>query len=187
VAGLARRLVGIVPSWLEIGWWGLVAPRVGEREPLVVHQAVVLSERGVLLAVRDALRGWELPGGGALPGETGEQAVAREVLEETGVRVAVEGRVADYVRSGFRPHTARIWRCRALGGQPRPSPETPRVTWFDPRALPDTLFPWFRGPIADALDAAPEARLRREHQGLAAVWAGMWIDLRMRLSDDRAR
>jgi 8-oxo-dGTP pyrophosphatase MutT (NUDIX family) len=180
VAGLLARLAAIPPTWAAIAFAGLVAPRVA-RGTLVVHQGVVLSPRGVLLAVRGDLRGWELPGGNAHPGEAGAEAVRREVLEETGVEVAVEAHVGDFVRSGFRPHVARIWRCRAQGGRERPGAETLRVAWFDPAALPDTLFPWYREPIAEALARRPAPVQRRDRLGLAAVLAGMRIDLRMRL------
>lgn len=186
MAGLARRLAAVAPSYARIAWWGLVSPHVGERSPLVVHQAVALGSAGLLLAVRDELRGWELPGGAALPGESGEAAVFREVLEETGVEIVVEGVAAEYVRTGFRPHTARIYRCRATGGAPRPSDETPRVRWFPLDALPSTLFPWYRGPIADALAPAAGPVVRRERQGLREILAGMAIDLRMRWSGDDA-
>lgn len=178
--GLARRLVGILTSYARIAWWGLFAPRIGARRPLWVHQGVVLGERGVLLGVRCDLRGWELPGGAARDGESGEEAVRREIFEETGLRVAVDRRVGDYVRTGFRPHTARVYACRPLAGELRASDETLAVRWFDPERLPDTLFPWYRGPIADALRSDGAPVLRREHQGLAAVLRGMAIDLRMR-------
>ncbi len=189
MASLAKRLAAVLPSYARIAWWGLVAPRMRERAPFVVHQGFVYGPKGVLLCVRADLRGWELPGGGADPGESGEAAVAREVLEETGVAVSVEGLAAEYVRTGFRPHTARIYRCHptTTAGAPRTSAETPRVRWFPLDELPSTLFPWFRGPIADALAGAPEPVTRWEHQGARAVLAGMAIDLRMRLSDDRAR
>jgi 8-oxo-dGTP pyrophosphatase MutT (NUDIX family) len=179
---LARRLALLVPSYARLAWWGLAAPRIAENEPLVVHQAAVFGDEGVLLALRAELRGWELPGGNALPGEDGDHAVVREVREETGIEARVEACVAEYVRSGFRPHTARIYRCTAVGGHLRPSAETPRVGWFDPRHPPATLFPWFRGPLADALDSPPTPRLRHERQGLGAILAGMAIDLRTRLS-----
>jgi len=166
-------------GWLRIAWWGLVAP-LREVEPLIVHQAVVLGPEGVLLAVRGEPRGWELPGGGAHPGESGEAAVCREVLEETGVTVQVEQRVAKYMRSGFRPHVAHIYRCRYESGTASPSHETPRVAWFPPDALPATLFPWYRGPLRDGLKPAGSVVVRRERQGLRSVLAGAWIDLRMR-------
>ena len=187
MAGLASRLAGVLPSYAKIAWWGAVRPHLHPRDPaIVVHQAVILSERGVLLTVRSDLRGWELPGGHAAPGETGEQALCREVLEETGVKVAVQRLVGDYERTGFLPHTARVYRCRPVGGAPRPSRETPVVRWFSPEAPPDTLFPWYRGPLADALADLPEPVTRRERQGFGAVLAGMRIDLRMRFTSDRA-
>lgn len=177
----ARDLLGALPSYARIAWWGLVAPRLSERGELVVHQGVVLGPAGVLLSERAELRGWELPGGEALPGESGEQAVAREVLEETGVEVRVEGLSGEYLRSGFRPHRARVYRCRAVAGTPRPSDETPRVAWFDPARPPAALFPWSRAPLADALAGAASPPTRAEHQGVATVWAALAIDLRARL------
>jgi 8-oxo-dGTP diphosphatase len=186
VAGLVGRLAEIVPNHLAIAWWGLVKPRVWERSPLVVVQGVVLDGGRVLLGIRSDLHGWELPGGSPAAGEREEAALCREICEETGIEVAVERRVGDYVRTGFRPHTARVFLCRAIGGALRPSAETSGVRWFPIGQIPDTLFPWYRAPLEDALADLPEPVERREHQGRAAVWAGMKIDLRMRLSDDRA-
>jgi ADP-ribose pyrophosphatase YjhB (NUDIX family) len=183
---LAGRLLRALPVYARTAWWGLLAPRLRERAPLVVHQGVVVREGRVLLAVRSDLCGWELPGGNANPGESGEAALAREILEETGIEVEVEGLVGEYERSGFRPHTARVYRCRARGGDPRPSRETPLVRWFGLDAVPDTLFPWYRRPLADALAGLPEPVRRRERWGLAAIAAALWIDLRMRASDHRA-
>jgi 8-oxo-dGTP pyrophosphatase MutT (NUDIX family) len=179
------RLARVLPQYGRIAWWGLVSPR-SEAGPLVVYQAAIFGERGVLLAVRADLRGWELPGGHSQPGEAGEVAVVREALEETGLEIELDGPVGDYVRTGFRPHRARVYRAHVVGGTLRPSSETPRVAWFDPHALPTTLFPWFRSPIEDALLQGPPVE-RHEHQGLAAIAAGMRIDLRMRWSHDRAR
>lgn len=182
--GLLGRLAAIPPTWARIAWFGLVAPRVSERGPLVVNQGVVLSERGVLLAVRSDLRGWELPGGNAHPGESDEAALRRELHEETGIRVEVQAHVGDWVRSGFRPHVARVWRCRPVGGALATSEETLRVAWFDPAAPPATLFPWYREPLAQALRPDAGAVVRHERLGLGAVLAGMRIDLRMRVRDE---
>ncbi len=187
MAGLASRLAAVLPSYAKIAWWGALRPRLQPGDPVpLVHQAVILSERGVLLSVRCDLRGWELPGGHAGRGESGEAALRREVLEETGIEVVVERLVGEYVRRGVLPHTARVYRCRPVGGALRTSIETPVVKWFAPDAPPNTLFPWYRGPLADALADHPEPVTRHESQGLGAVLAGAWIDLRMRLSSDRA-
>jgi 8-oxo-dGTP pyrophosphatase MutT (NUDIX family) len=187
VPGLARRLAGILPNYAKIAWFGLVSPRL--EGPLTVHQGVILGERdplAVLLTVRHDLRGWELPGGHASGDESGEAAVCREILEETGVEVRVARVVGEYVRTGFRPHTARVYLCHPIGGQERPSGETPVVRWFPVDAVPDTLLPWYRGPLADAL-AGGDAPVRRdEHWGLRDILAGIQIDLRMRLTNHRA-
>jgi 8-oxo-dGTP diphosphatase len=180
-----RRLGLLLPSYARIVWWGVIAPRVRRQGPLVVLQAVIVQQGRVLLTVRADLQGWELPGGNLEPGETEEECVSREVREETGLEVEVVRHVGDYTRTGLLPHVARVYCCRVAGGEPRPSAETPRVRWFPVGSLPGTLLPWYREPVADALaDGAPVQR--REHQGLRAVLAGAWIDLRMRLSDHEA-
>ena len=182
-----RGLKGLLRVYAKTAWWGLVSPRVEESEPLLVHQSVVLREDGcVLLAVRSDIQGWELPGGNPDPGETGEATLAREVLEETGIQVEVERHVGDYVRTGFRPHTARVWQCRPIGGELRPSIETPIVEWFPADAVPTTLLPWYREPLADALARHAEPVERRETWGVAAIAKAIAIDLRMRASGHRA-
>lgn len=183
---LAREVVDAAATYLEIAWWGLVSPRLSERVPLTVVQGVVRSKCGILLAVRTDLRGWELPGGTVESGEQTEETLRREILEETGLEIEIVAHVGDYVRSGFRPHTARVYRCDVGGGVLRTSSETRRLRWFDPEALPDTLFPWYRQPIEDALAEYPEVVERTERQGLASIVSAIRIDLRMRRSKDRA-
>ncbi len=175
--GRFGRLARLPVDYASLAWWGLIAPRVAEREALVVLQAVVCSEHGVLLALRRELQGWELPGGAARPGESDEEALRRELHEETGLEVRVESLSGVYVRTGFRPHTARVFRCRVSGGRLRPSEETPRVAWFPTGALPSTLLPWFRGPPLDATLKSSRPVERLEHQGLGAILAGLRIDL----------
>jgi len=203
---MAGRLVSLawtLPDHLRTALWGTLGHRLHPGSRRVV-QAVVLSSAGVLLCVRRELHGWELPGGHPAPGESEPDALAREVCEETGVRVVVEALVGEYRRSGFLPHVARVYRChpapdgpvrcgartdRAAPAPPplRASAETPRVAWWDPADLPATLLPWYRRPLEDGLRPAAQPVLRQEHQGLREIWAGLRIDLRMRLSDDRAR
>jgi ADP-ribose pyrophosphatase YjhB (NUDIX family) len=181
VAGLRRRLVlaaALAPHWLRTAWLGLVGARV--REPVEIVQGVVLRDGQVLLTLRRDLRGWELPGGNLLPGEAPEDATRREVLEETGVEVEVERLSGTYQRTGFLPHRARVYRCRALRGAPTPSDETPRVEWWPADALPEALLPWCRSPLEDALAGAERPVERREHQGLREILESARIDLRAR-------
>jgi 8-oxo-dGTP diphosphatase len=186
VAGRLLRLAGALPAYAQTALEGLAPRGLGGAGAVSVVQAVVRSERGVLLCVRRELRGWELPGGQVEPGEPEPVALQREVREETGLEVMAERLVGDYRRSGFRAHRARVFACRVVGGALRPSREAPHLAWFDPSALPGTIFPWFRTPLEDALRGGPHPVERHEHQGLAAILAGMRIDLRMRWLGDRA-
>jgi len=182
--GVARHLLGLLPAYTRIASEGLRAAPRG-RPPRIV-QAVIRGPEGVLLALRPDLRGWELPGGNARADESDTDALVREVREETGLIIAPERRVGTYRRTGFWPHVALVFTGRIEGGALRPSAETPQVAWFATDRLPATIFPWFLGPLEDALAEHDEPVERDEHQGVAAIWAGMRIDLRMRCSDDRA-
>ncbi len=108
------------------------------------------------------------------------QAVVREVREETGLDVEPTAHVGAWVRSGFRPHTAQVYRCRVLGGVEAPSYETPRLAWFDVDALPDGVFPWYHEPLSEALAGGDTPFEGEEIHGVTTIWQAMKIDLSMR-------
>ena len=152
----------------------------------MVLQGVILGEEGLLLDVRSDLWVWELPGGTQEAGEGPEDGLRREVREETGLEVVVDSFVGEYVRSGFRPHTANVYLCRPVGGSLQTSEENLDLRWFPEAKLPKTLFPWFLEPIRDARNEAKDPIRRVNSQGLADVLAAIRIDLRMRISDNRS-
>lgn len=177
-----KAIGGALASYARLAWWGLA---VGEREPLIVVQAVILDpSRGILLALRGDLCGWELPGGTREAGEADEAALERELREELGIEAHTVRFVGAWTRTGYRPHTARIYVCETADEPAARAPlgdETLAARWYPLGQLPDTLFPWYREPIAQALEPESVPVERSERNGLGAIWAGMRIDLRTRL------
>ncbi|MFF4448221.1 NUDIX domain-containing protein [Streptomyces sp. NPDC001502] len=79
---------------------------------------IVIEDGQILLLDQDTDgdRSWSLPGGKVEPGETLEEALRREMLEETGVEVEV-GRLL-YVCDVTRAHVVHItFEARRVGGQ----------------------------------------------------------------------
>jgi len=120
--------------------WGLRILQVltlGHLPPIVSVGAVVLQDDQVL-ALRRHDGKLALPGGVMRYGETCDAALRRELLEETGSEVAIEGLVGVY--SGpARGRNVRavviIYRCRWQGGHLRGSYEG-EPTWLPLGALP---------------------------------------------------
>jgi ADP-ribose pyrophosphatase YjhB (NUDIX family) len=117
--------------------------------PVVGVGAVVFVEagadRGVVLIKRryPPLAGeWSLPGGVVEVGETLEAAIAREVIEETGLVVEV-GAVVDVFdrimrddRDHVQYHFVLVdYRCRAIGGCLAPGSDVSEAIVADPSAL----------------------------------------------------
>lgn len=101
--------------------------------------AVIRDDRGRLLLIK---RGrppgaglWSLPGGRVEAGETDEQAVVREVREETGLRVSVGPLIGSVRRRGpdgpDGPVTYDIhdYAATVLGGNPVAGDDASAVDW----------------------------------------------------------
>jgi 8-oxo-dGTP diphosphatase len=100
----------------------------------VIVAAVIIVDGRVLAAERSAppeVAGrWEFPGGKVEPGETDAQALARECLEELGVRVAVGERVGPDVPLAHGRAVLRVFTVELLNGDMPEALEHTSMRWL---------------------------------------------------------
>jgi mutator protein MutT len=113
--------------------------------PIVGVGAVIVDDGKVVLVRRrhEPLKGhWSLPGGTVEVGETLEAALAREMLEETGLTVDV-GPVIEVFDRITRDDQRRVryhfvlidYLCWPAGGRLRAGSDVDEAIWADPAAL----------------------------------------------------
>jgi 8-oxo-dGTP diphosphatase len=160
--------------------------------PVSGAQAVVVDEVGrVLLQLRLWPAGWEPPGGHVGGSEDPVSTVVRETREETGLEIEVERLTGHYRFTGLRHSTDAVFRAHPVGGSLRRSREAWRLEWVAPDHLPNSLFPWYRARIADAVAPVASAPAERvQHVGLGAVGrhgVALLFDIGSSLSHPRSR
>ena len=102
--------------------------------------AVVIEQGHVLLC--QGYRGWSFPKGKIEPGETPEQTAVREVREETGIPIALDGNFAEVVPSA-KPgdtRTVTFFLGRSLEGMKQPvAEEVEYAAWVPVREALDLI------------------------------------------------
>lgn len=127
--------------------------------------AIVFDATGkkVLCTKREDLPVWVFPGGGIDLGETPEEAVVREIFEETGLIVAVERRIGHYLPYGVLfTDEVYLFECRVVSGTLTPSSETPEVGFYPLDKLPSPFFTLHRYWLQDALARYPVVLEQKE-------------------------
>ena len=129
------------------------------------------ERRALLLMQRSDNAHWGLPGGYVEPGESVHAAAAREVYEETGVRIEIARLVGIYsdpatmvieYPGGRRVHVVNLcFEARPVGaGAPTTPDEALATGYFDLGALPEPLVPIHRVRIEDAAAGETAVRVR---------------------------
>ena len=115
--------------------------------------AVIHDVHGrLLLQERSSSDGWSLPAGAVEPGERPEQAIRREVLEETGLVVTPKEIIGVFGGREFRyiypngdavEYTIVLYRCTAFGEASAPyDPETKSLRYFEMAEMPRLALPY---------------------------------------------
>jgi ADP-ribose pyrophosphatase YjhB (NUDIX family) len=106
--------------------------------------AILVGPDGRILLTRRAREPdaglWDLPGGFLEVDETPEQALRRELVEETGLEVTVGryvGAYSDVYGEGGDTTLTVAYECALAGGEERPEEgEIAEIGWFAPEELP---------------------------------------------------
>ncbi|AGC64542.1 MULTISPECIES: NUDIX hydrolase [Mycobacterium] len=126
---------------------------------------VVRDDGRVLVIKRDDNGHWEAPGGVLELDESFEAGVQREVLEETGVEVAVE-RLTGVYKNLAHGIVALVYRCRPLGDEAHATEEACEIRWMTKEEVQSAMVPAFGVRVLDAFEEAPQSRA---HDGVNLV------------------
>lgn len=123
-----------------------VCPQCGQvvyYDPKIAATCIVPRDGKILMvrrAVQPGIGLWSIPGGYVDRGEVVEEAAAREVLEETGLEVEVQGLVGLFSEQG-NPVIVAAFLAWETGGVLEAGPEAQEVGFFSREALPPLAFP----------------------------------------------
>lgn len=113
---------------------------------------VVLDDEGKVLVIQRRDNGrWEPPGGVLELRETPEVGVAREVLEETGIRVSVQSLSGVY-KNMQRGIISLVFRCKAIGGEEQLTDESAAIRWLPVEEVKESCLPAYAVRITDAFE-----------------------------------
>lgn len=117
-----------------------------------VLAAIFSDDRKELLIVKKRnIPVWVLPGGGIDPNETPEEAIVREVKEETGLNIRVIKKVGEYLPQNRLSNFTHLYECKKVSGKLTTGPETKDLNFFPLHQLPLKKIPHtFRYYIQDA-------------------------------------
>jgi 8-oxo-dGTP pyrophosphatase MutT (NUDIX family) len=123
------------PSWMRQLFLRVLNPSF-----MVGAMALIQDDQGRILILEHTYRRkwpWGLPGGWFKLAESPERGLAREVLEETGLHVRVDGLLgAEFWGSS---QLDLLFRCTVESGTYRSSDETGLHRWVMPEELPELL------------------------------------------------
>lgn len=123
----------VLPFWLQVILSRFIRPLFQ-----VFAAGVIFNEEHQILLVKSTYQRfhpWGLPGGGLEYGESAEDAVKREVWEETGLVIEIKRLLL--VRTWSPDRVGMYYLCEIVGGEIHPTVEVSEANFFSLDALPD--------------------------------------------------
>jgi len=114
------------------------------------------TKQKVLIIQRRDVPVWVLPGGGIDRSETPEEAVVREVKEETGLNVAVVRKVAEYTPVNKLAQITHVFECSPIDGELTTGDETRLIEFRSLCSLPKLFFIIHLEWLVDAMKNEPD-------------------------------
>jgi 8-oxo-dGTP diphosphatase len=140
--------------------WKLLSPsmraklvRSTQNSFTVSAAAIITNEERKILLLNHVLRpgsGWGYPGGFLDKGEEAEDAIRREVHEETGIDLA-ELKLFQIHTSRSGTHIEILFTARAVGMPEVRSREITELGWFSADELPEGMSSWQQDQIRKVL------------------------------------
>ena len=136
--------------------------------PKVVVGAAIIEVGRVLACARakppEVAGMWEFPGGKVEPGESEAAALARECVEELGVRVEVGARIGGDVLLNHGQAVLKVYAARLVGGDRPLALEHAELRWLSADELDDVAWLPADAPIVAALRPSLESGTSSDHR-----------------------
>ncbi|PJN36066.1 NUDIX hydrolase [Streptomyces sp. CB02959] len=130
---------------------------------------VIVDDRGRALLIQRRDNGqWEPPGGVLEPGETIPQALQREVLEETGIKIALPATLTGIYKNMTGLIVSMVFRCEEIDGTPTTGEETRALRWATREEVTKLADEAYAIRVLDALDATSPPAVRA-HDGVKLI------------------
>jgi ADP-ribose pyrophosphatase YjhB (NUDIX family) len=130
--------------------------------------AVIFDKKDrVLLCHRRDQDIWNLPGGGVESGELPNEAVIRETLEETGLKIKILELVGIYGKSN-KDEFIFVFLGKITGGKIKKTDEADETRYFKLKNIPKNTIPKHVGRIRDAAKKRSKPIFRWQHN--ASTW-----------------
>lgn len=140
-----------------------------ERPHSVSVAGVIVDDRGRALLIQRRDNGqWEPPGGVLEASETIPEALQREVLEETGYKIALPATLTGIYKNMTALIVSLVFRCEAANGTPTTGDETHALHWATRDEVSELADEAYAIRVLDALDA-PSPPAVRAHDGVKLV------------------